>query len=206
MTPCRLTDFNRWRLVNTVLVLVIPPLVLTSLLVPWYVVSSPEAPSREGVSINFYIDHVESFRFRNGSYRLVDVIYYARFPGTVLLHVFAGTLALSFVVATLAFVALATTLSVDSPRLRRWVAVLLPIFGWTITAYFAISFTLAMQEEQSPWPGFFGSVRIEWAGVSQTYGPGMGWFLAVATATCATVAFLAGRLESGFRRQASPAR
>lgn len=163
---------------------------VASLAVPWYVVSSPEVEGRWGLEILFYVDRFATFSIDNGttyptsfgsSYWVDEVFGPVRdtFIGAilagVLVTVFSGTGAI--LIARRA-----------SPRLVARVSSVAAAMGWLGTAHFAWSFPLAVWTvNEGDWPlGFYDSVYIEWAPVTQTYGPGAGWFFLMLAAALAT--------------------
>lgn len=182
-----------WAISAAGLAIMVLPLVVWSLLLPWYVVSSPESPNRPGSLSIFYIDGWEESSLRNGTTSSHYRFGYDVPEAAHLREVFTGLIAASAFFVFAAGLLIWETVRRGQGFVARVALLLAPAAGWAVVVYFAIAFTAAMQGAQEDWPGFFASVDVAWAGVVLTFGPGIGWFVSVAGASLATMASLMAR-------------
>lgn len=184
------------RLITAIAAGVMIVLAALSLTLPWYVVGSPESPSRDGLLINFYVDHIEMFRIENGSVWPSERLSYESPQAASIGMLFGTVFVLEGLVALAALLLMTTTIVLKVVPRRGYIVkrVLLTtmIFGnWAVVVLFMVMLPTAMQAMQE-WPsGFFATQDIDWAGVVQTYGPGSGWLISFASAALAVVVAIA---------------
>ena len=167
-----------------------PIVAIVGVFQPWYVVSSPEVPSRPGLTQSFYWDRWESDRVRNGTVvPELPLLYSGGY--SYIASPFLAALALEAVASGVGIAAAASVLSSKAARARRWLLPISAVLAWLGPAGFAVSFPLTMGQGNVDWPPFFASVWIGWAGVSQGYGPGFAWGITTGAAAFVTLAVLA---------------